>query len=65
MDAKLLEILVCPICKGRLIYRREARELICRADRLAYAITADDIPVLLAEDARALGEDELAALKGK
>ena len=65
MDAKLLEILVCPVCKGRLIYRREARELICRADMLAYPITEDGVAALLAEDARALSEEEAAALKDK
>lgn len=53
MDAKLLDILVCPICKAPLVYRREARELICKPCRLAYPIR-DDIPVMLPEEARAL-----------
>jgi uncharacterized protein YbaR (Trm112 family) len=57
MDSKLLEILVCPICKGPLAYQREARELICRADRLAFPVK-DDIPVMLEEEARKLGHDE-------
>ena len=57
MDSKLLEILVCPICKGPLAYQREARELICRADRLAFPVK-DDIPVMLEEEARKLGPDE-------
>jgi hypothetical protein len=57
MDSKLLEILVCPICKGPLVYQREARELICRADRLAFPVK-DDIPVMLEEEARKLGPDE-------
>ncbi len=53
MDTKLLDILVCPICKAPLRYRREARELICKPCRLAYPIR-DDIPVMLPEEARAL-----------
>jgi uncharacterized protein YbaR (Trm112 family) len=57
MDSKLLEILVCPICKGPLVYQREARELICRADHLAFPVK-DDIPVMLEEEARKLGPDE-------
>jgi uncharacterized protein YbaR (Trm112 family) len=57
MDSKLLEILVCPICKGPLVHVREARELVCRADRLAFPVR-DDIPVMLEEEARKLGPDE-------
>ena len=57
MDKKLLEILVCPVCKGPLIYRKEARELICSPCRLAYPIR-DDIPVMLPEEARALPPEE-------
>ena len=53
MDPKLLEILVCPICKGPLVHRRDVRELICKADRLAYPIR-DGIPVMLEEEARKL-----------
>jgi uncharacterized protein len=59
MDPKLLEILVCPICKGPLVNRREARELVCRADRLAFPVR-DDIPVMLEEEARKLGPEEEA-----
>ncbi|HEX4943502.1 MAG TPA: Trm112 family protein [Usitatibacteraceae bacterium] len=59
MDPKLLEILVCPICKGPLVRRREPDELICRADRLAFPVR-DDIPVMLEEEARKLGPDEEA-----
>ncbi len=58
IDAKLLDILVCPLCKGKLIYNKEAQELICRFDRLAYPIR-ESIPVMLEEEARALTEDEL------
>ena len=57
MDKKLLEILVCPICKGRLDYDKKADELICRADRLAFPIR-DDIPVMLQDEARELAADE-------
>ncbi|MCM2327568.1 MAG: Trm112 family protein [Lysobacter sp.] len=59
MDPKLLEILVCPICKGPLVHRREARELVCRADRLAFPVR-DDIPVMLEEEARKLPPEEEA-----
>jgi uncharacterized protein YbaR (Trm112 family) len=51
MDKKLLEILVCPLCKGPLKYDRKAAELICKADKLAFPIR-DDIPVMLESEAR-------------
>ena len=57
MDTKLLDILACPVCKGPLVYDKAARELICKADRLAYPIR-DDIPVMLEEEARTLAPDE-------
>jgi len=57
MDKKLLDILVCPLCKGKLYYDKAAQELICRADRLAFPIR-DDIPVMLADEARELAADE-------
>lgn len=57
MDARLLEILVCPVCKGPLEHRRDAQELVCKACRLAYAIK-DDIPIMLEEEARQLPADE-------
>jgi uncharacterized protein YbaR (Trm112 family) len=57
MDAKLLDILVCPICKGALVFLRERQELVCKADRLAYPIK-DGIPVMLEDEARKLGADE-------
>ncbi len=59
MDSKLIDILVCPICKGPLIYKKEESELICKADRLAYPIR-EDIPVMLEEEARELTEAELS-----
>ncbi len=64
MDRKLLEILVCPICKGDLIYKKEEKELICKADRLAYPIR-EDIPVMLESEARRLSLEEYDALAGK
>lgn len=57
MDNKLLDILVCPVCKGKLIYKKSAQELICKADRLAFPID-DGIPVMLEEEARELAADE-------
>ncbi len=51
MDARLLEILVCPICKGPLVFRKAEAELVCKADRLAYPIR-DGIPVMLEDEAR-------------
>ncbi len=57
MDSKLLEILVCPVCKGPLTYRKSERELICKADRLAYPIQ-DGIPVMLESEARRLEPEE-------
>ena len=59
MDPKLLEILVCPVCKGSLDYYKSAQELVCKPCRVAYAIR-DGIPVMLADDARELGSDEAA-----
>lgn len=58
MDKHLLDILVCPLCKGPLQYERKAQELICRADRLAFPIR-DDIPVMLEEEARKVTLEEL------
>ena len=57
-DHKLLEIIACPLCKGKLNSDKEKGELVCRADRLAYPIQ-DDIPVLLESRARHLSLDEL------
>ncbi|MFV2057604.1 MAG: Trm112 family protein [Thiohalomonadales bacterium] len=57
MDKKLLDILACPNCKGPLLYNKEAKELICKGDRLAYPIR-DDIPVMLIDEARELSAEE-------
>ncbi len=56
-DIKLIEILACPVCKGKLDYKKDAGELICKFDRLAYPIQ-NDIPVLLEVEARTLTQEE-------
>jgi len=56
MDTRLLDILVCPLCKGPLIYKKEDKELICKPDRLAFAIK-DGIPVMLAEEAHRIPDE--------
>ena len=61
MDAKLLEILVCPVTKGPLVYDRERQELVSRGTRLAYPIR-DGIPVLLEDEARKLTPEEVEAM---
>ncbi len=57
MDPKLLEILVCPLCKGPLVYHKSDQELICKGDRLAFPVK-DDIPVMLESEARTLAPTE-------
>jgi uncharacterized protein YbaR (Trm112 family) len=58
MDAKLLEILVCPVTKGPLIYDKARQELISKSAHLAYPIK-DGIPVMLEEEARKLTPEEV------
>jgi len=58
-DTKLMEILACPVCKGKLDYNKEAKELICHFDRLAYRIEKD-IPVLLEGEAREIKSSQSA-----
>jgi uncharacterized protein len=53
MDHRLLELLVCPLCKGPLEYLRTPPELVCHADRLAFPIR-DGIAVMLETEARSL-----------
>lgn len=63
MDHRLLELLVCPLCKGPLDYRRAPEELLCHADRLAFPIR-DGMAVMLEKEARtldALGADSSPA----
>lgn len=51
VDARLLDILVCPLCKGPLEFDKKAQELICRPDRLAFPLR-DGIPIMWADQAR-------------
>jgi len=57
LDARLLEILACPLCKSPLHYARDSAVLVCRGDRLAFPIV-DDVPVMLEGEARALSSDD-------
>ncbi|MEW5686473.1 MAG: Trm112 family protein [Pseudomonadota bacterium] len=57
VDPRLLEILVCPVTRGPLEYDRQKDELVSRGARLAYPIR-DGVPIMLPEEARALGEGE-------
>lgn len=61
LDPKLLEILVCPQTKGPLVYDREKGELLSKKAMLAYPIR-DGVPIMLIDEARALGDEEAAAL---
>lgn len=58
MDARLLDILVCPVCKGNLEYRKGESELVCKPCKLAYPVR-DDIPVMLVDEARQLPADAI------
>lgn len=60
MESRLLEILVCPLCKGQLRYERDAQELVCRADKLAFPIR-DGVPIMLENEARSLVSTENSA----
>jgi uncharacterized protein YbaR (Trm112 family) len=62
MDSKLLDILVCPLCKSPLVYRKAEQELVCKADRLAFQIK-DGIPVMLADEARKMTAEEVDQLR--
>ena len=57
LDHTLLDILVCPLCKGKLLYDHAQQELICRFDKLAYPIR-NHVPVMLPNDARILSHEE-------
>ncbi|HMS27078.1 MAG TPA: Trm112 family protein [Burkholderiaceae bacterium] len=63
MDTKLLELLVCPVTKGPLIFDREKLELISKSARLAYAVR-DGMPILLENEARVLTDEEIEKLQG-
>lgn len=64
IDPQLLEILVCPLTKGPLVYDRVAQELLSAEAGLAFPIR-DGIPIMLADEARPLRDDEKARLKPK
>ncbi len=57
MDKQLLSLLVCPQCKGKLKYEKDAAELLCTFDGLAYPVR-DGVPVMLVDEARRMSEDE-------
>ncbi|MFB9134452.1 Trm112 family protein [Vibrio sp. AK197] len=57
MDHRLLEIVACPVCKGKLTFDKVNQELICKLDRLAYPIK-EGIPVLLEFEARTMSIEE-------
>ena len=63
MHTKLLELLVCPVTKGTLIFDRERQELISKSARLAYAVR-DGMPILLENEARVLTDEEIEKLQG-
>lgn len=58
IDPKLLEILVCPVTKGKLLFDQKRNELVSRSARLAYPVI-DGFPVLLEDQARELTAEEL------
>ncbi|MHB8529357.1 MAG: Trm112 family protein [Caulobacteraceae bacterium] len=57
IDPRLLEILVCPVTRGPLVYDRAKAELVSRSARLAYPVRSG-VPIMLPEEARELGEGE-------
>jgi uncharacterized protein YbaR (Trm112 family) len=57
MDKQLAAMLVCPNCKGQLKLDKEAQELLCTFDGLAYPVL-DGVPVMLEQEARIMGEEE-------
>jgi uncharacterized protein len=61
MDKKLLDILVCPLCKGALTYQEKQKKLICKACALSFRIE-DDIPIMLVDEAEKLSAEEVDKL---
>ena len=59
LDKKLLEILACPVCKGKLLYQKNSQELLCKFDKLAFPIR-DDIPIMLEDQARKITDEEVS-----
>lgn len=62
MDSKLLELLVCPLTKGRLVWKRESNELWSQGAGLAYPVR-EGIPLLLESESRLLTEEEMNTLR--
>jgi uncharacterized protein YbaR (Trm112 family) len=60
-DKKLLDILACPVCKGKLLYQDKQMQLICKFDRLVYPIR-ENIPVLLESEAKHVSSEEMEQL---
>jgi len=58
MESRLLEIIACPVCNGKLYFNQEKQELICKADGLAFPVR-EGIPVLLENEARSLTVEEI------
>ena len=58
MDPRLLDILVCPVCKANLEYRKADLELLCKPCKLAFPVR-DDIPIMLEDQARRISGEEL------
>ena len=58
LDPRMLELLVCPLTRGRLEWRPDAQELVSRRARLAFPVR-DGVPILLASEAREIDEAEL------
>lgn len=61
-DKKLLDIVACPVCKGKLLYSAQTSSLVCRFDRLSYPIK-EGIPVLIENEAEQLSLDAIEAIK--
>ncbi|NJM32293.1 MAG: Trm112 family protein [Limnobacter sp.] len=56
MDSQLIDVLVCPLCKGKLFKRPQDGALLCKADKLAFPVR-ESIPVMLVEQAQPLDEE--------
>ena len=63
MDARLIDVMVCPVCKGPLQHEKKSQELICNADKLAFPIR-DGIPVMWTDQARDLSAPAADASAG-
>ncbi len=61
-DKKLLDVLACPVCKGKLLWVADKQSLVCRFDRLAYDVK-EGIPVLIEEKAHAMSLEEIEQLR--